>query len=210
MAFLFYFARKTKVNFFVSVLLAYFILYFTLNFFFDYFFELLKRKNYYFIYTLLEYLTFAFILAYIISQKKFSNIVIALSLLFVAFLVIYFSTSKIRTVDSIPIGVESIIVFGYIFYFFYQYFKRVDGTHIYNDAGFWFVAGIFIYLGSTFFFNILGNVVTKQQIKSYWYLTFIGDILKNILFTVAILVYAKSPIEKKHSGKTNTPYLDMI
>ncbi len=72
------------------------------------------------------------------------------------------------------------------------------------------ITGILIYLGSTFFFNILANEIAPDQFLKYWYLTYFGDILKNILATVAIILYAKNPIRKLKQSAPTVPNLDMI
>ncbi len=65
------------------------------------------------------------------------------------------------------------------------------------------------YLAGAFFFNLLANHLDKREVNEYWYLSYNADIIKNILFTVGVLVFAKNSAESKHRS-TNIPYLDMI
>lgn len=207
--FLLIYSRKIKLNTLVFILAAYFIVFFLLNLYFDESKKLLTKKGYYFTYTFLEYIVFAYILSHTINNIKINRLIIVGSSLFSAFLVYHYSTVKVGRIDSIPIGVETILVFIYIFIFFYQHFRNTETEHIYNSYGFWLIAGILIYLGSSFFFNILANEMATNQVDQYWYLTYFGDILKNIFSCVAIVLYSKSPLAIK-SKNNSLPYLDMI
>lgn len=101
-------------------------------------------------------------------------------------------------------------MFVYIFIFFYQYFKN-SNVPIFTNYSFWVVTGILIYLGSTFFFNILADEIAPEQIESIWDLTFFGDIIKNILIAVAIIIYVKYPPRETPNQKSSSvPYLDMV
>ena len=111
--------------------------------------------------------------------------------------------------DSVPIGIETILIFIYIFCFFYESSKLTKDNYIYNQYCFWIAVGILIYLGGSFFFYILIDHLDKAEIDSFGNLTFLAEIIKNILFSAAILIYARQP--KKTSKKPPTvPYLDMI
>lgn len=70
---------------------------------------------------------------------------------------------------------------------------------------------IIIYLAAGFFFNILANEVTQDQIKEYWHYTFIPEILKNLVFALVIsgLLFKPSEISTQIK-KPDIPNLDMI
>ena len=74
---------------------------------------------------------------------------------------------------------------------------------------FWIVIGIMIYLGGSFFFNILANHLNNEQIIDYWYWSYIADIIKNILFAIGLFVFTRQP-KQKGMIKSSIPYLDMI
>lgn len=65
------------------------------------------------------------------------------------------------------------------------------------------------YLAGAFFFNLLANYLDKKEVNEYWYLSYNADIIKNILFTVGILIFTKNSEQSKQRNK-NIPYLDMI
>lgn len=56
--------------------------------------------------------------------------------------------------------------------------------------------------------NILANAMEQDQISKYWFLTYIADMIKNILLAIGLFVLAKhAPNQEKI--KKNIPYLDM-
>ncbi len=144
------------------------------------------------------------------SNRTFRKLILYLSGAFAIFLIIFYSSVKIERIDSVPIGIETILLITFIIYYFYLSFKILSNSNIYDDASFWLVTGILIYLGLTFFFNILGDSLNQEHFTSYFYYSYFGDILKNILFTVAIVFIAKK--KQNNAGKEafNVPYLDMI
>ncbi len=183
-----------------------------MNFFYTEITEISKPilKDYYLAYTFFEYTTFALILYFSIENKKFRRLNIYLSVIYLIFLVTYYLTTHIKRLDTIPIGVETILIFIFIFYYFFQYFKNVNDSTGYNNPLFWIIVGILVYLGSTFFFNILADSVNREQIHNYWYFTYIGDILKNILLSIGVILYAFKPPKPSSSSQSSIPYLDII
>lgn len=82
---------------------------------------------------------------------------------------------------------------------------------IFEKSSFWFIVGILIYLGATFFFNILGNSMGDELLDSYYHFSYLGDILKNIIFCVGIFLLTKEwELEPKKDNSNNIPNLDMI
>lgn len=72
------------------------------------------------------------------------------------------------------------------------------------------IVGIFVYLTGTFFFNILANYISKQEIIKYWHYTYIPDIIKNLMFSIATILYSKNISPEKIKQTRNIPNLDMI
>ncbi len=207
--FLVVYFKKSRLSRLVYLFVVYTTCFFALNLYYVEIKTGLGQKLYYFIYTLFEYSAFAFFFWNFIEDKKFRKLILALSSLFIAFLIIFYLTVSIRRLDSIPIGIETIIVFIYIFYYFFQYFKNTNNRYIYQDPSFWLTTGILIYLGSTFFFNIMANNINPDNnVPDYYYLTFLGDIIKNVFCSIAIVLLMKkaNSVETKRSS---VPYLDL-
>ena len=168
------------------------------------------KRFYQTFYTFLEYAVFAFIFLNNIKTKKLRSLIILASIAFFIFQLIYVITTRIKHLDSIPIGIESILIFVYIFLFFYEFSKSISNFYIYNHYCFWVAAGILIYLGGSFFFYILFSHLSREQITTFGNLTYLAEIIKNVLFTLAIFMYVRYPLENTKNKTSSIPYLDMI
>jgi hypothetical protein len=112
-----------------------------------------------------------------------------------------------KMIDSIPIGVETILIYSFIIYCFYEQFKQTQSDFIYKDPFFWFAFGIMIYLGGSFFFYILADHINEDKLVEYSRLTYIADIVKNALFLYALILLST---KGRPSGYNSVPNLDMI
>jgi hypothetical protein len=163
------------------------------------------KQIYQYIYTFLEYSFFAFFLWSNIGNRRLRVIIIVFSALFAAFQIVFFLVGKETKLDTIPVGIETIFLFVFIFFFFYHHFNTSKSQFIYHNYGFWIALGILVYLGGSFFFNLLANHIDP----TYWFVTYITETIKNILFFIALIVYSKTPRENSLDKKP-LPYLDMM
>lgn len=193
-------------------LLGYGLLFFSLNFFFDDIMPITGKRLYYFLYTLFECLTFTFLIFHSFKGKK--RIIITVSLLtlgFCCFQILHLLFAEQKKLDSIPIGVLTVLQFMYILYYIYYYFfKQEHKSSLISQNTFWFAIGILIYLAGTFFFHLLIDYLPMQQIRAYWFITYIFDIIKNIFFTIAIFVHIRQANKKPQAQKTNEPFLNFL
>lgn len=167
------------------------------------------KKYYQGFYTFLEYSVFAFIFWLNIQKKTYRKFVLIASASFLAYQLYYVVTTiRLERLDSVPIGIETILVFIYIFCFFFYFTKNSKDAYIYTHYGFWASVGILIYLGGSFFYYILVNHLKESEVVVFGNLSNAAEILKNILFGIALFVYRKFPINKSHKPK-NIPNLDM-
>jgi len=194
-------------------ILALLVLYGTLFFGVLFIFQSLPQNflNIYFLglYTLLEYSFFAYFFWFSIQSKRFRKIIIIISILFFLYQFYYITSANFTKLDSISIGIETILVFIYIFYFFYEFSKNTKDVFIYNHYGFWLAVGIMIYLGGSFFFYILINSLTESEIDKFSNMTYVAEITKNLLFAFSIFIYKKHPVNKPQNHSKNIPNLDM-
>ncbi|TMI80392.1 MAG: hypothetical protein E6H10_13775 [Bacteroidetes bacterium] len=131
-----------------------------------------------------------------------------MSIIFVLFEILYFFVGHFHSIDSVPIGIETILILVYTFYLFYEQFQTMEAVYIYTNYWFWIIVGILFYLSSSFFFYILANNNYKTA-SEYWFLTYIFETIKNILFVIGFVFFArKSDNDKKDSS--TIPYLDMV
>ncbi|MBA2498774.1 MAG: hypothetical protein H0V30_03520 [Chitinophagaceae bacterium] len=118
-------------------------------------------------------------------------------------------TVEIKTIDTIPIGIETIIILTFSFYFLYERMNEPTTDLIYNDYRFWIVLGMIIYLAGSFFIYIFSDQVDRNLFNKYLSLTYIFYALKNILFTLGILIYVRSEPIKQRNKKETLPFLDI-
>jgi len=201
--FFFIFFKKLKSNKVAIAVVIYSIIIFLFLSFDDYL-NHYYRHWYSTLYTATEYSCFAFVIGQIIQKKKIKFLIFFLSLLFIIFEIIYLFKIRFNVIDSVPIGVETILILLYAFYLFFEQFQKIETTYMYNNYWFWFVIGIIFYLSSSFFFNILGDI----HLVAYWYLTYIFETIKNLLFVVGIIFLSKQQDLNKNS--TTIPFLDVI
>ncbi|HEY9705990.1 MAG TPA: hypothetical protein V6C58_26380 [Allocoleopsis sp.] len=143
-------------------------------------------------------------------SKKIRTAIIFLSAGFFAFLVFYYFKSKLIRLDSIPIAIETILLLTYIVFFFYEYLKKETTLYINNHYCFWLAFGILIYLGGSFFFYLSINHLNQAEVDTFGKITFIIEIIKNLLFSLSIVVYYKyHSFTEKTEPKLNIPFLDM-
>ena len=111
------FRNKMLSNIFLTLLI-----YGTSCFFLLFYFHDLPKelRGYYFtFYTFFEYSAFAALFYFNIKSKLFKKIIIISSLCFLIYQCVYLFTAKIQALDSVPIGIETILIFVFIFAFFY-------------------------------------------------------------------------------------------
>lgn len=187
-------------------MVTYLLIFFLFNFYFDFSASVLGKKYYYFLYTTLEYCSLSILIGFNIQNPKFKYLHITVSIIFLLFLVLFYLTNTIKRLDSIPIGIESILLMLFIIFYFYSQLKYVSNQSIYEIFSFWIVLGILFYIGFTFFFNILVNNLDPVHFQKYYSYSFLGDIFKNIFFSVAILFNTN----KNKNQIQSIPNLDMI
>ena len=203
--------NKVKFKHRILVLVAlYGILFFALLFFYDPDSLNIVNNNYYQgCYTLLEYSIFTYLFWYNIQSKAFRKLIIIVSFLFALYQFFYITSATFARLDSISIGIETILIFIYIFYFFFEFSKNTKAVFIYNHYGFWLAVGIMIYLGGSFFFYILINHLNQSEVDKFGKMTYIAEIIKNLLFAFSIFLYTKFPFNNIHNHPKKIPNLDM-
>jgi hypothetical protein len=137
--------------------------------------------------------------------------IIALSVSFISFAIYYYTHTKFRILDSIPIGIESILILIFSSYFFYEEISNPQLLFIYNDYKFWIIAGIMIYISGSFFIYILANQMSKDERSVYLSFTYVFQGVMNLFFAIGILILGLQPTQKHHAKPKpkNHHYLDI-
>jgi hypothetical protein len=200
--------NKTKFKDVLFVIFIYCFSIFLLNVYWAYL-HIRFNRYYNFIYTFIEYSAFTYLLFINIKSKKIKSSIILVSFLFIVFLLFFNLYNEDKRIDSIAIGAETLILLIISIYFFYEQFKNPFSIYLYNYYCFWFTAGILIYLCGSFFFNIYAEHMTTHEKEQTWFFTYIFEIIKNILFSIALIFYFRQSSVKKLSKKEDIPYLDI-
>lgn len=146
------------------------------------------------LYTLTEAAAFiAFLFTHIIN-KAVRKAVFLIGILFIALsaVFIYFDY-PVRMIDSVAIGIETIIILVFSFYFLYERTNDTETLYIYSTFQFWIVIGMILYLGGSLFIHVFASILSQEERISFWIVPNILSILKNIFFAIAILVNSKPP-----------------
>lgn len=109
----------------------------------------------------------------------------------------YFLINKKMRIDSIPIGIETILIFIFIGFYFYEQMNDADNLFIYERPHFWGALGIMIYLAGSFFVYVAAEKLPLKEVLKFWAITNIACTIKNLLFALAFYLSAKQLIKKK-------------
>jgi hypothetical protein len=184
------FSRKNKNDVGLRIIIAYALI----NFLINYLIIISSNQNtiLYESFTPIEFLFFSSFLFITIKSKAIRKLIIVLSSCFICFLALFYALNKkdAIVIDSIPIGIETILILIFCFYYLYEQMNDVNTIFIYNKYTFWIILGIIIYLSGSFFIYVFANQFSKE-ISKYWFITNILSILKNIFFTIAIVLNAQ-------------------
>ncbi len=151
------------------------------------------------VFTVVEFTCFCLLFSYVLSNKqavRFSNIVIyvfaPLSLL--NYILIYSNGGKM---DTIPVVFQAIVGMSLSIYFFLEQMRNPKTLFIYSTPAFWSVTSILIYLSGTFFVFLLSSNISQEELDMYWPINYFFNILKNLLFGVAVYLQARGTKEEE-------------
>src|SRR5207302_1891720 len=141
-----------------------------------------------------------------IHSKNAKRGIIIGSALFVGFLYLFNFIYTNKRIDSIPIAGETLVLLIVGIYFFYEQFANTSSEYLYSHYCFWLTIGIWIYLCGSLFIYLYAEYLTSLEKEQFWFFTYIVEIIKNILFGVAVIIYSRGHF---HEQKKSIPHLDM-
>ncbi|HEU0109771.1 MAG TPA: hypothetical protein VFQ73_02795 [Flavisolibacter sp.] len=153
------------------------------------------------VFTFVETLFFAWFFYHILEKISLKKKVRIITMLFSAGLLIYYYYTyyvlALRLqLDSVPIGVETILIFLFSFFYFFEQMNDTTSLFIYSKPSFWAVLGILLYLSGSFFIYIFANQISAKELAKYWVITNIASIVKNLLFVIALYIQANQYLKK--------------
>lgn len=140
-------------------------------------------------FTAVEFTFFSYIFYLLIRDKFSRKVVVYLSIAFFVFWASYKILVRDKILDSIPIGVETILILLFCFRFLYEQMDKVEDGFIYNRFSFWIAAGIMLYLAGSFFCYLFANQVDVKTRNVFWMFQNIFATLKCIFISLSILVF---------------------
>jgi hypothetical protein len=156
-------------------------------------------------FTLLEYSTFTLVLWLSIRSKNFKKFVVISSVIFILTATFYNIRTNFLNIDSVPIGIETILILIFSFYYLYEQMNDTQTLFIYTRYQFWIVVGFMIYLAGSFFVYIYASQIDHDLLKQYWFVTNVFYVFMNSFFIIGILVSRKNKIP---TPILNKPYLN--
>lgn len=91
----------------------------------------------------------------------------------------------------------------------YEFIIQNESHFIYEDYRFWIVLGFIIYLSGSFFIYIYTDQLPYEKLIEYWPLTNLFSAVKNLLFSIGILIFARSQNEKPSNKFIQKKYADL-
>lgn len=159
-------------------------------------------------FTLIEYLSFSLFLGFHTENKRLKQLLTVVFVLFTLFICIYFLIIPFNFIDSIPIGVETILVIGFSVYFLYEMVNKTT-VLLYNTSEFWIITGFLIYLAGSFFIYLYANQVPENELYKFFFVTFIFNIIKNIFIATGFwLAYKRPKAASIHHSHEYQPFLN--
>jgi len=182
--------------------LVFILTYTLLDLLLNYYYRNINRKLYLYLwstFTFVEYIVFTYFLWANIKSKIFRALILWLSAFFIVFTSIYNVQTNFRNIDSIPIGVETILILVYSFYYLYEQMNDNSTLFIYSKYQFWIVIGFLIYLAGSFFIFIFSSKWTSVDFfAKYWYVTNGFYAFMNLMFIIAFFMKAKKAPNLNH------------
>ncbi|HEX2608898.1 MAG TPA: hypothetical protein VHK91_16050 [Flavisolibacter sp.] len=140
-------------------------------------------------FTIAEYLVFAYFYFTVIKSSLFRKLILIFSIIFSIVVIINYLQRYGQAIDSVPIGIETILILLYSFYYLYEQMNDLSDSFIYNRYHFWLAIGIMVYLGGSFFIYIFADTIDRTILNDYWFLTYAFYIIKNIFFLIGFASY---------------------
>lgn len=160
-----------------------------------------SRKVFYGLITLFEYSLFSLFLFLSIKNLKVRRYIFILSVLFLVFLPIHISTASMKRIDSIPIGIETLLILLYASFYLFEQMNDPKVLFIYSKYQFWVIIGFMLYLSGSFFMYIFANQIPHEKILEYWFIIDIFLMVKNLCFSMALILFVQ-----QQKGKTPPSY----
>lgn len=140
-------------------------------------------------FTVMEYTLFSLFLYLSIKSKLIKKVIVGAAPLFIiSVLYFFFNKNQSNNFDAIPASLESILIIVFCVCFFFEQIRDMEVSFVYSSKTFWIIVAILIYMSATFFLFISTQYFTQEERKTYWFINYISNIIKNLLLVIAFII----------------------
>jgi hypothetical protein len=136
-----------------------------------------------FAFTIFEYTIFTLFFYRFFHRRSYKRWVIAGSLIFITTVVLELERFGVVYYSRFNAGTAVILIICYSLLLFYEWLMDDPMEFIYTKAAFWITLGCLVYLSGNFFFFI----TMGKQWEHNWVMYAVFNLVKNLLFVIAIL-----------------------
>lgn len=162
--------------------------YVTLSFIFDLLPHFFSLKGFYFYssFSVIEYFLFSYFLFLCYRDRIIKKLIIGSAVVFV--LACSYSILNLYQTqfDYVSSSVGNTLILIFCIFFFYEQLKNPEINFIYASKSFWIVTGFLVYVSATLFLFISTGVKGKEKNPDLWLFNVIFNIIKNLLFAIAV------------------------
>jgi len=150
------------------------------------------------LFTVIEFLCFSFIIYKTLSSSRLRKILIFSSLFFFLSIIIDLLTNSIENFDSLPTGVESILILFYCILTLYEQIST--GKPLYSFPVLFAFSLILFFAGTFFLFILSQNNFENEEFSTlYDYIVAISKILMTLLMSVGILANRRTETQNNRT-----------
>ena len=157
-------------------------------------------------FTFVEYSIFTYTIYSCLKNSKVKTLILVISLLFILFTTVFNIVTNFQKIDSIPIGIETILILLFSFYFLYEQTNDPKSLFIYNKYRFWLIIGFMLYLAGSFFVFLYASGLSTDILHQYWFITNCFYVTMIVLFLVALFIHLKK--SRNITSQSLRPYLN--
>ncbi|MEY2834872.1 MAG: hypothetical protein RLZZ557_534 [Bacteroidota bacterium] len=149
------------------------------------------------VFTIIEFISLSAVLFILLQTHTFKRILLVASSLFFAALIVDLLTNSVANFDSIPTGVESILILFYCILLLYE--SLSEGKPLFSFSVF-FAVSLIIFFSGTFFLFIMSqnNFENEEFSQLYDYIVAISKILMTLIMSIGLFANNQSKVDAKH------------
>ncbi len=140
-------------------------------------------------FTISEYCFFSYFIYRNLGNTLLKKAILIASVGFILSAIItYFKTFGKQDFDDFASSLEAILLIIFCLAYFFEQISSQPAVFLHEKYSFWIITAILLYFAGSLFLFVLGNSLSKQEIKVYWDITYGANVIKNILFALAFII----------------------